>query len=188
MCIGCCEYEAIVTNSNPNAPGTYQWSTNGSTYTSATSTIYNQPTYGSYIGGINNLPANNPNIWVKITGACGSTSLILLNATFTVTTAPLPGCVWKKDPEIVDYTFIGQEVSAFPNPTNDVWHIEIPNYVNKNIKMSLYDMAGKEILKREFVNLDNGIIDIDSKRLTPSIYLLKVLIDDKVFHIKLIKE
>jgi Secretion system C-terminal sorting domain len=188
MCVGCCEYEARVSNTNPSAPGTFQWSTNGSTYTSATSTTYNQPTYGSYIGGINNLPANNPNIWVKITGTCGSTSVILLNATFTVTTAPLPGCSWKKEPETIDYTFKGQEVSAYPNPTNDVWHIQIPNYLNKQIKMSLYDMAGKEILRNEYSNLDNGIIDINSNGLVPNIYLLKVLIDDRVFHLKLMKE
>jgi Secretion system C-terminal sorting domain len=180
VCPICCDYVAIVKCSNPFATATYEWSDNGVFSGGSMSNIY-----GDYTPGPNS-PSCSAKVYVRIKDNCFN--FTTLNNQFLICKDPEPGCLPKKETEFTNKPFIGQEVSAFPNPTNDVWHIEIPNYLNKQIKMNLYDMTGKEILRKEFLNLDNGIIDLDSKSLMPNIYLLKVLIDDKVFYLKLHKQ
>jgi Secretion system C-terminal sorting domain len=181
LCPACCNYVAVVKCNNPWASAMYEWSDNG-IYNSATASN----THGLYKPGASSSSCG-AKVWVRIKDNCFNFTPLF--SVFDCNAfKPEPGCLPKKDDDIVNTEFIGQEVSAFPNPSNDVWHVEIPNYLNKQIKMSLYDATGKEILNNEFKNLDKGLIDIDAKNLSPNIYLLKVLIDDRVFHIKLIKK
>jgi Viral BACON domain/Secretion system C-terminal sorting domain len=83
----------------------------------------------------------------------------------------------------------GNEI-VYPNPVNDIFTLQIPNYLKIKGKISFTSSAGFEIRKidkSEFNKL--GLLNINIEKLPPGIYLIVyTLIDDKRKLIKVVKK
>ena len=78
------------------------------------------------------------------------------------------------------FSEINNEISIYPNPTNNLLHIEIENY-NGTIAAELYDFTGK--LLETTNNTSLSLSDYPK-----GIYLLKVAYGDKTEEIRVVKE
>jgi len=115
-------------------PFTYLWTTNSKTYTIKDSTISN-PTF-SFLGEVT--------VYLKVADACGYVTYDTLTLSMNKT-------------GISDYE-LPDNVLIFPNPTNNVLHIEI----NGNIEIkaiSIYNIDGKLIEKNKY-SFNSGQLNI----------------------------
>lgn len=63
--------------------------------------------------------------------------------------------------------------SAFPNPTDSVINITIPEQVNKSADIKIFSMAGKEVMSQKKYD-DSNNIKLDVSSLASGIYIYKV--------------
>jgi Secretion system C-terminal sorting domain len=173
---GSCDWEAVVTCTNPFATANYSWSNDFINFTPGSDK------YGTY----KNIISFGTPVYVKILNKC--VKMVELSDKFLVNVPNEPGCLYKTAPVYTTGEFKGKEVSVFPNPTNDYWNIEIPNYQNKMIDVKLFDLTGQELLHKEYNYLQNGLIQIDGQHLKPNVYLLKVILDNKSYSLKIVKQ
>jgi Secretion system C-terminal sorting domain len=79
-----------------------------------------------------------------------------------------------------------EDIILFPNPTNAVLNIEIPNVtLDRQAEISIYDFSGKRILTK--VSTQNRTT-INIGKLSAGSYILKVLLNGNLFTKKFIKE
>jgi hypothetical protein len=64
------------------------------------------------------------------------------------------------------------QVSAFPNPTADYLMLRVENYSRENLSYQLFDLSGK-LLERG--RMEEELTTISMQKLTPALYLLRVL-------------
>lgn len=72
------------------------------------------------------------------------------------------------------------DVKIFPNPTTGILHTEIAQSSDARLMIRLYDIKGQLIMEKEesLVN-GQGRFDLDLTRLTPGIFILKILSKEK---------
>lgn len=76
------------------------------------------------------------------------------------------------------------EIKVYPNPANSILNIDFPvNYDTKNSKIEIVDIHGKTVIKSKFVIHST---QLDTKRLTPGIYTLKIQNDKTLVTRKII--
>ncbi|MFY0631031.1 MAG: T9SS type A sorting domain-containing protein [Flavobacteriaceae bacterium] len=81
--------------------------------------------------------------------------------------------------DINDKSILG---NVFPNPTDNIFTIQLT--LNSSIKSySLYDLRGKEVLKKEYQVLKN-LREVDIDNLSKGMYLLRVLNNEGEFFTK----
>ncbi|MBL4657965.1 MAG: T9SS type A sorting domain-containing protein, partial [Flavobacteriales bacterium] len=80
---------------------------------------------------------------------------------------------------------LGTELIAFPNPTTGHLHIDLGNTYSETT-VEVIDLRGKLLMNAK-VQEDN-YIELDVEMLAQGMYLVKVLADDKIAIIKLLKE
>ena len=75
-------------------------------------------------------------------------------------------------------------MKVFPNPTSDVLKLDIVNF--QNLKFSLYDIEGREILEHL---ITDKLTDISMEQLGKGVYILSILSDtnQKIKTYKIIK-
>jgi len=84
---------------------------------------------------------------------------------------------------IISLTNENSEISVFPNPASEEFYIEeLP--LNKNIKVSLINANGKNVLEQQ--NYTKEKIRISTGSFTPGLYLLQINYESYIFHKKLI--
>ena len=84
----------------------------------------------------------------------------------------------------IENTEFANSVHAYPNPLNNFLNVDLnKNYVT--ITVSVTDIAGKELLRSTFENID--IIKTDVTVLSKGIYFVHLTADDKTAVLKLIK-
>ncbi len=77
------------------------------------------------------------------------------------------------------------EVNVFPNPATNYIILQIKNLNEKSLQYVIYDLEGKEFMRRNVTSFEEKI---DLQNLKPSIYLLKVLYNSDELNIyKIIK-
>ncbi len=79
--------------------------------------------------------------------------------------------------------------NIYPNPTNSILFIQIPNLLNSKIikDINLFDISGKEVLKIGD-NLNQSEIKIDLSELSNGIYFIEINTIEQVFYSKIIKQ
>ena len=77
----------------------------------------------------------------------------------------------------IEVTEINLEISAHPNPTNNVLTLTIGNYNNEKLSYQLYDMQGKLFENKQLVNSSKTISMQD---LPASTYLLNVIDNNSI--------
>lgn len=90
----------------------------------------------------------------------------------TINVNPLEAVV-----EVVD-----KEVGVYPNPNNGMFTISVKSSTNLPKEISVYDINGKLISRRENLNwfTANAVIDLSSLHLSPGIYYLRLKNDEGV--------
>lgn len=71
---------------------------------------------------------------------------------------------------------INLNISVYPNPTTHHLTLRVDNYEHQKLSFELYTSAGKLVEVNEFINSE---ILIDMSELSPSIYFLKTIFDEK---------
>lgn len=92
-------------------------------------------------------------------------------------------------PIIVSIDKIGklkQNVFAYPNPAKNKFYIESPESLNKLKYLEIYSVNGMLVKYQEFENNYNSKIDI--KNLKEGLYIIKIVSENEIHQIKLIKE
>lgn len=82
-------------------------------------------------------------------------------------------------------------VKAYPNPFTQTITLEILNVTSsgKKDRVELYSLEGKLLYKKRIVNLSNATVLLnDLPQLTQGVYLLKTVIDKKLFTIKMVRQ
>ena len=83
-----------------------------------------------------------------------------------------------------DVTLHLNGIKIFPNPTSDYILVGI-TYYHKNAKLSIYDALSKEVYRNENMYLDDNI---DVRKFSSGIYLIKVSSDDGDLTGRFVKE
>ena len=76
-------------------------------------------------------------------------------------------------------------VEVFPNPTSDAFSINVQSTSNSNIQIIITDINGKKLYETSGNNFSNYVI---GKQLSPGVYFIKVMQEQNIKTIKLIKE
>ncbi|MDD4217634.1 MAG: T9SS type A sorting domain-containing protein [Bacteroidales bacterium] len=74
--------------------------------------------------------------------------------------------------ELDDGQAVGLNVSAYPNPTNDYLFLKIDTLELSEMSFQLFDITGKLL---ESKKIDSNEIVIDTRKLVPANYVLKVI-------------
>jgi hypothetical protein len=81
-------------------------------------------------------------------------------------------------------------VSVFPNPSSDIINVSIEDNNAEDLNYELYSISGKLILHSNTYKFVNGlcgfVINSDKNQLPEGMYLLKIIIDNRVIIRKLI--
>lgn len=79
------------------------------------------------------------------------------------------------------------EIKLYPNPTRELFYIE--NYNSSLInELVVTDLQGKIILNEKYIPLKNNKYIVDVKTLQKGIYILKVVMSNKITYQKFVKE
>lgn len=90
--------------------------------------------------------------------------------------------------KIVKEVFKNNDLTAtvFPNPFEQSVFVSFDEDIEKEILVSVFDVAGKQIYHREFKPLQR--IELNLNNLQVGTYILKVLSNSKLFNSKLVKK
>ena len=81
-------------------------------------------------------------------------------------------------------------VLIYPNPFNDMLHISMNMHQSGDIALEFYELSGKLVDRKEFVNMSSGsnIIRYTPLTNTTGVYIMKIISNEDVKVVKLIKE
>jgi len=78
-------------------------------------------------------------------------------------------------------------VTVYPNPFASKINFLIPLGGSGPIKLTLFDIQGKQVINKHFMAGDNSIIEVDGSELHEGIYIYKLMTKSKVYYGKLMK-
>ncbi len=100
----------------------------------------------------------------------------------SVTTGKL--CQGVIDKDIV----VSGDITAYPNPFQDILNVNIGNAVVKNIDYNLYSLANGKLVYSGQNNNQSGMLRLDLSGIADGIYYLKLNLDSKKSSFKIIKK
>ena len=80
----------------------------------------------------------------------------------------------------------GNDVKVHPNPAIGILHVEVSNYIDELVKVSIYDLLGNQVISREGINR-NGSFSIDISGISPGIYIVELCNRKNSFKTKIAK-
>lgn len=117
-----------------------------------------------------NLPAGENYVTIRDTKGC---EIVLY---FDITTST------------IDLNII-ESASLFPNPTNDVVHLQLDLKDNQDLSIQLNNLLGEKIYTQEKTHFSSGVIDFDLNNMPAGVYFLSVLSENKNLGVwRIIKE
>ena len=79
---------------------------------------------------------------------------------------------------------------AYPNPFSDKVQIKFQSHVNTNARIDIYDATGRKLktLLNQYVSAkQENEVEFIPESGTSGLYLCKITLNDKVYHVKLIR-
>lgn len=77
-------------------------------------------------------------------------------------------------------------IRIYPNPTKGIIHVEVQESQPVNdLRIMLYDLSGKPVADYPGLR-DNGVIDVSNQ--PKGVYILKIVLNNKVKTLKIVKE
>jgi archaellum component FlaF (FlaF/FlaG flagellin family) len=77
------------------------------------------------------------------------------------------------------------KLNVYPNPSQGVFQVNIPNSGAEPVQLEVFDMLGNLIVSETISNSQNGIVDLRSR--ANGSYFIRVLKDDVVWTGRLLK-
>ena len=71
----------------------------------------------------------------------------------------------------------GFDISVFPNPANNFITVSFKNFIQKDMKLCIYDISGKILQEK---NIENAETEIEISSFSNTIYILKIFDNTKV--------
>jgi hypothetical protein len=93
-------------------------------------------------------------------------------------------CTTNTPLETENYSF--ENLSLSPNPNNGNFTIKFNSYTNNDIKVSVYDMSGRQLLNRTYLNSGNFEQQISLENAAPGVYLVNVQDGDNTLSKKIV--
>ena len=152
----------ITINTTPagKIPLSYQWSTNGVTYTN---------------GAVSKefwLPPHHTSMWVyaRADWGCGYTADDIL-----LEFPENSNCddIWPSPPLSNSDANSSGKFLLTPNPTLSGWNLTIPQELKDDLYISLFDMNNRLLFKNKVEHISNNIF-IEGENLTPGIYIINI--------------
>jgi len=78
------------------------------------------------------------------------------------------------------------QVSLFPNPTNNIFNIVIANGMTKDWSVEVYDVSGKTVSYDRNLATNNHTVDLTKSE--SGIYLVRVQVGNKMIFKKIVKQ
>ncbi|HEY4198203.1 MAG TPA: S8 family serine peptidase, partial [Mucilaginibacter sp.] len=129
---------------------------------------------------------------VIIAGATGQTYLPTLSGTYRVDVTLSNGCISQSD----NYIYVRQLTSAdgsdiglvvFPNPANNLLNVVFAAKANAAVALSLVNIAGQAAYTQKLTSAaENFSTSINVGNYAPGTYVLKILLDGKLYSRKVI--
>lgn len=94
--------------------------------------------------------------------------------------------VYQEDLVGVENLEQNNQISVYPNPSKDVFHISLPPNAETSTEIHLTDVMGKEIELENPVN-SNQQMKIDLSKQSAGTYLLKIYSKEEIQSLRLIK-
>lgn len=143
-------------------------------YTNLSINITNLPFTSSDVIQVEKYTTQGTSQYALTTSTLVGTSTLSLN----IASATAPSVYLLKISKLtttsIEQPIVMNNVSVFPNPTNNKISLVINNN-QSNDKVSLYDLNGKEVLNTQSMNVYNGInyFEIDVSELENGVYIIK---------------
>jgi len=80
--------------------------------------------------------------------------------------------------------YVNESLSIIPNPALDYLNIELPESITKTVVVSIIDLQGKTLKKQ----MHNSGQSIDVAQLPAGMYLLKIVVDSRIYTGRFIKQ
>ena len=77
------------------------------------------------------------------------------------------------------------KLNIYPNPSQGVFQVNIPNIEAEPVKLEVFDMLGNLIVSERISNAQNGIVDLRSQ--ANGSYLIRAIKDNAVWTGRLLK-
>ncbi|MDB4655296.1 T9SS type A sorting domain-containing protein, partial [Flavobacteriales bacterium] len=152
----------IISSSNDTA-SSYQWYLNGAPIVDATDSYY--------------CPRGSGNYYVVITDANGC----------TVTSTISEYTYDDNSPCATGIEEYGLTLDVFPNPSDGLFTVNYSLETQSNMKLTVFDLMGQQIIDNVLISSQNGITVIDLSNQADGIYSLRIeLEDDKVLQQRLV--
>ena len=109
----------------------------------------------------------------------GDTGTEVLNVSMSdVTTCvppPSPPASILSSNDVVPESF-NRTIAIYPNPTRDIVNLELKNYLEQRVSISIYNNLGQRVLYMSEQELNNTVLSIDliNRQLPDGIYILAV--------------
>jgi PKD repeat protein len=146
----------VFTNTTPDAV-TAQWNFGDGTFSTAFSPSHSYTEPGVYM------------VSLTSTGASGC-------ASFALDTIEITDIEFSAIPPVLPDDL---RAAVFPNPTggNFVVHFDLP--ASQNVRLSLYDLAGRLIKTADYANVQSGSVELDAEGIPDGMYFLTAQIGDR---------
>ncbi len=165
-------YDNAITSSKGPAPGFVTGGPNKDFTVTTLSPPYGQPNSKSYLDFNSGFPQNSWEI---------SEPAIYYQASYIRMLSEIMGY---RNETLSSNDFSSTEtIKIYPNPSKNSFNIQSKTIISK---ISLYDVTGKEIIKEKEINTYNYQVNIENKQ--KGVYFLKIITDNAIQNIKLIKE
>ncbi|MCO6462254.1 MAG: T9SS type A sorting domain-containing protein [Saprospiraceae bacterium] len=165
----------VTINTTPTGkiPLSYQWSTNGVSYTN---------------GAVSKefwLPPHHTSMWVyaRADWGCGYTADDIL-----LEFPENSNCddIWPSPPLSNSDANSNGKFLLTPNPTLSGWNLTFPQELKDDLYISLFDMNNRLLFKNKVENISNNIF-IEGENLTPGIYIINISNQKNNFTMKALK-
>ena len=113
----------------------------------------------------------------------------LISGNYTLTITDYNGCVSTET--ILVNSVVGKQntlkeiFQVFPNPSEGIFIISHSLGINDEIKCSVFDIAGRQVLYKEFISSNDLLIDLSDK--LAGTYLLKIIVNEVQYQKRIVK-
>ena len=67
-----------------------------------------------------------------------------------------------------------ENISVYPNPSSGIFNVKLNSFIDSDIKISIYDILGREVLQNSFNTISDFNEEIDISNAKPGIYLMTI--------------
>jgi len=77
------------------------------------------------------------------------------------------------------------KINIYPNPTNGNLYLICENYF-KDVKIEILDSRGSEVIKKEYLNLNQTMIKINMDKFSKGIYYIRIATSGELYTEKIV--